>query len=170
MIAELRAWISNNRWTVSCLVACAAVFLISVTAAGCQVSDLIKVDVPDDVKSAVDVEGDVTLSQIPDVWDDWQGFVKKNTMRLEAETEQAYELLGFINSATDIAITAAGNAAPAFPGGAILIGLLSGAAGLFMKKPGTDRAIAKEKEASYNAGLEKAQNLAKSIGVEDGSA
>ena len=126
-------------------------------------SDLIKVKVPEDVKSAIDIEGDVTLTQIPDVWDDWQGFVKKNTMRLEAETEQAFELLGFINSATDLAITAAGNAAPAFPGGAILIGLLGGAAGLFLKKPGTDRAIAKEKEASYNAGMEKARELAAMI-------
>ena len=26
--------------------------------------------------------------------------------------------------------------------------------GLFLKRPGTDRAIAKEKEDSYNAGLE----------------
>ena len=55
----------------------------------------------------------------------------------------------------------------------MLVGLLSGAAGLFLKKPGTDKVIAKEKEDSYNAGVKKAEELAKmidSIGETDGTA
>ena len=156
----IKKWISKNRWSVSFAAAMLLVTALGVAASGCQVSDLITVDVPKDVKEAVDVEGDVTLTEIPDVWDDWQEYVRKNTERLESETERGYELLGFINSATDIAITAAEGAAPAFPGGAILIGLLGGAAGLFMKKPGTDREVAKEKEASYNAGMAKATEVA----------
>lgn len=170
MLDEIKAWISENRWTVSFFVASLVVLFASVAAAGCQVSDLISVDVPKDVKEAVGAEGNVTLTQIPDIWDDWQDYVKRNTERLEASTERSYELLGFINSATDIAIGAAEGAASSFPGGALLVGLLSGAAGLYMKKPGTDRAIAKEKEASYNAGLEKAKALAAAVGVDNGAA
>lgn len=153
-------WIKSNRITVSFAVAAVAVLLVSVAAAGCQVSDLITVDVPTDVKDAVGVDGRVSLTQVPDIWDDWQDYVKRNTERLERSTERSYELLGFINSATDIAIGAAEGAASSFPGGALLVGLLGGAAGLYMKKPGTDRVIAKEKEASYNAGMEKAKALA----------
>lgn len=158
-------WIRSNPLSLSLGVGAVLALLVSLTASGCQVSDLITVDVPEDVKEAVGVEGKVTLTDVPDVWDDWQDYVRKNTDRLESETERAYELLGFINSATDLAITAAGNAAPAFPGGAILVGLLTGAAGLYMKKPGTDREIAKAKEASYNAGMEKAKALAVVAGV-----
>jgi len=153
-------WIKDNRMAVSFFVASMAALFISLAASGCQVSDLISVDVPTDVKDAVGIEGKVTLTQIPDVWDDWQDYVEKNTKRLESSTERSYELLGFVTAATNIAIGAAEGAASSFPGGAILVGLLSGAAGLYMKKPGTDRAIAKEKEASYNAGMDKAKSLA----------
>ena len=161
----MREWVSENKIVVSFFVASIAVMFISLAAYGCQISDLIRVDVPNDVKTAVGIEGNVTLTQIPDVWDDWQDYVEKNTKRLEAESERSYELLGFINSATNIAIGAAEGAASSFPGGALLIGLLSGAAGLYMKKPGTDRVIAKEKEASYNAGLEKAKALAEALPI-----
>jgi len=155
----MKNWIQNNRWSLTLFASAALVFMMSVVVSGCQMSDLIKVDVPSDVKEATGVEGDVSLTELPDVWDDWEDYVKKNTDRLEASTERSYELLGFINSATDMAITAAGGAAPAFPGGAILVGLLSGGAGLLLKTPGTDRKIAAEKEASYNAGIEKAKEL-----------
>lgn len=155
----MKTWIENNKWSLTLFASAAVVAVLGIAAAGCQMSDLIKVDVPSDVKEATGVEGDVSLTELPDVWDDWEDYVKKNTDRLEASTERSYELLGFINSATDMAITAAGGAAPAFPGGAILVGLLSGGAGLLLKKPGTDRKIAAEKEASYNAGIEKAKEL-----------
>jgi hypothetical protein len=165
----MREWVSENRLVVSFFLASVAVLLISLAAYGCQISDMIRVDVPKDVQHAVGIEGKVTLTQIPDVWDDWHDYVEKNTKRLEAETERSYELLGFINSATNIAIGAAEGAASSFPGGAILIGILSGAAGLYMKKPGTDRVIAKEKEASYNAGLEKAKAIGLAVGLGDGT-
>ena len=111
----MREWLEKNPMAISFAVAAAVVLLISVTAAGCQMSDLITVDVPNDVKEAVGIEGDVTLTQAPDVWDDWHDYVKRNTDRLEAGTERAYELLGFMNAATEIALTAAEGAAPAFP-------------------------------------------------------
>lgn len=170
MIEKAQRWIAGNTWSVSLIVAACLFVTAIVVLSGCQVSDLIRVDVPSDVKEAVGVEGNVTLTQIPDIWDDWEAYVKRNTERLESGTERAYEMLGFINSATDIAIGSAQGAASSFPGGAILIGLLSGAAGLYMKKPGTDKAIAKEKEASYNAGLEKARALAAAVGVDNGAA
>jgi len=156
-------WIKKNPMAISLAVASLALLFVNLAVAGCQVSDLVKVEVPDGVKTAVGVDGVVTLTDVPDVWDDWKDFVEKNTKRFESETERSYEILGFINGATQMALSAAGTAAPAFPGGAILLSLLSGAAGLYMKKPGTDRAIAKEKEASYNAGLEKAKSLAASV-------
>lgn len=161
-------WIRSNPLSISFAFAAVISLFISLSAAGCQVSDLISVDVPEDVKEAVGVEGGVSLTDLPDVWDDWQEYVQRNTDRLESETERSYELLGFINSATELAITAASNAAPAFPGGAILVSLLTGAAGLYMKKPGTDRVIAKEKEDSYNAGMDKARALADAAGVPAG--
>ncbi len=166
-------WIKNNRWAVSMAISALLVAVVGVVAAGCQLSDIVSVDVPSDIRKSVGVEGRVSLSEAEDVWSDWQSFVKRNTEKFDRETQESYELLGFISTATDIAITSANSATPAFPGGAMLVGLLSGAAGLFLKKPGTDKVIAKEKEDSYNAGVKKAEELAKmidSIGETDGTA
>ena len=159
-------WIKKNGWSTTFAAAAVGIALMGLLLSGCQMSDLIKVDVPKDVQEAVDSEPKVTLTAAPDLWDDWQAYVKRNTEKLESRTERAYELLGFINSATDMALVAAEGAAPAFPGGAILVGLLGGTAGLFLKRPGTDKQIAKEKEASYNAGMEKARELAAAAGLE----
>lgn len=167
------AWIKENKWCVTMFVMALLVAAMGVAAAGCQLQDLVSVKVPGDIREAVGVEGRVTLSNAPDVWSDWQKFVKTNTERFQRETENSYELLGFISTATDIAITSASAAAPAFPGGAVLVGLLSGAAGLFLKRPGTDKVIAKEKEDSFNAGAKKAEELAgliKKMGDPDGTA
>ena len=60
-------------------------------------------------------------------------------------------------------IGALGEASNAFPGGALLFSGLSLAAGLFLKKPGTDKVVAKEKEDSYNAGLAKGKAMAVAI-------
>jgi len=164
-------WIKDNRWPVSMMVAAILVAVMGMVAAGCQLSDIVSVDVPEDVRRSVGIEGRVSLSDAPDVWSDWQGFVKSNTERFQQETENSYELLGFISTATDMAITSASAASPAFPGGAMLVGLLSGAAGLFLKKPGTDKVIAKEKMDSFNAGVKKAESLSAAIReVTDGAA
>ena len=161
----IKDWIKANTWSASFATGCVVLTVMCFVASGYLATDLISVDVPKDVLEATGHEGKVSLTEVPDVWDDWQAYVEKNTKRLESETDKSYELLGFINTATDVAISGASQAAPAFPGGALLIGALGGAAGLFMKKPGTDRAIAKEKEASYNAGISKAETLAKIAGV-----
>ena len=166
----MKNWIHKNPLAVSAFAGAIAVLMFCLAASGCQVSDLIKVNVPSEVKEAVGVEGDVTLTDAPVVWEDWNQYVKKNTDRFESETKKSYELLGFINTATDIAISSAEAAAPAFPGGAIVFGLLAGTAGLFMKKPGTDKVLAKEKEDSYNAGMKKAKDLGKIWEDQDGTA
>jgi len=166
----MKNWIQKNPLALSAAAAAVSVLMFCLAAAGCQVGDLIKVNVPSEVKEAVGVEGDVTLTEVPIVWEDWDQFVKRNTDRFESQTKKSYELLGFINTATDIAIASAESAAPAFPGGAIVFGLLAGTAGLFMKKPGADKVLAKEKEDSYNAGIKRAEDLGKIWEEQDGTA
>ena len=48
-------------------------------------------------------------------------------------------------------------------GGALLFSGLTMATGLFMKRPGESKAVAKEKEKSYNAGMAKGKELVEQI-------
>jgi hypothetical protein len=153
---------SNPAATFS-LAGAAAVMLFCLAASGCAVEDLINVDVPKGVRNSLEIEGSVSLGESDQVWTDWNNYVRQNTDRFERETASSYELLGFVTGVTDLAIGAASNVAPAFPGGAIMVGILSGAAGLWVKKPGTAKVIAKEKEDSYRAGMDKAIEVSKLV-------
>jgi hypothetical protein len=59
----------------------------------------------------------------------------------------------------DLGLAAANEGAGQIPGGAFLVGGLSLLTGLVLKRPGEDKRVGKEKEDSYNAGLEEGKRL-----------
>ena len=148
-------WVKSNftKWGVSASFAVAALLLV--TASGCTLQDWVRVAVPKPVAQVAGVEGDVYLSSVDLVWAEWESFVVRNTNAFEAADAAARERLATLETLTDLGI---GAVEASIPGGAPLGGLalsaLSLMTGLFLKRPGTDRVIAKEKEASFNAGLE----------------
>ncbi|MCH8853829.1 MAG: hypothetical protein IID41_14425, partial [Planctomycetes bacterium] len=72
------------------------------------------------------------------------------------EVEDKLALFSFISSTLNAGLSLAqGPVSAAFPGGAIIFGVLTGAAGLFLNRPGTAAKMAGEKEASFNEGMKR---------------
>ena len=148
-------WMKNNlsKWGVS--TCCAIAGLLLVTVSGCTLQDFVRVAVPKPVAQVTGVEGEVYLSSVGLVWDEWEAYVTRNTNAFEAADIKARERLAALESLTDIGLGAIESSIPGgAPLGGVALSALSLMTGLFLKRPGTDRAIAKEKEDSYNAGLE----------------
>tara|TARA_R110001632_G_scaffold127001_1_gene240750 strand:- start:40 stop:558 length:519 start_codon:yes stop_codon:yes gene_type:complete len=153
-------WFKDNRNAV--LLACSTLILLGVVsgAAGCSLQDFIKVDVPEDVQLVTDAPVQISLADAQFIWDEWEGFVDRNTNELAiaiGDAEQRYQTL---SNVTSMGIEALTVQAGQIPGGAILVTGLSLLTGLFLKKPGTDKVVAGEKENSYNAGIESGKKLA----------
>ena len=155
----MKSFIKDNKVAISAGLLALLFIVLAVVANGCQLSDLVNVKVPSGVQKSVNAPPRVTLTQVPMVWEDWEHYVQSNTERFESETARAQEILGFISSLADTALAAGGQAAPGIPGGALIFGALTGAAGLFIRKPGDGKLLHQEKEDSYNAGVKKARAI-----------
>jgi hypothetical protein len=133
------------------LVTCGAVLAV---LQGCNLASFVKVDVPPQVAVAVGADEETTLDDVDMVWADWKIYVETNTNRFERSIEDAQERYAVISQITDIGIKAAEGEISGLPGGTILLSGLSLIAGLFLKRPGEDARVAKEKRDSYNKGIE----------------
>lgn len=140
-----------------------AFFLGASVLAACQVEDLIKVDVPPEVARAVETEERVTVADSQAVWEDWVAWVDRQTSRLEQSIAEGQERVGLIRSLTEAGISIGQDAASTLPGGALISAALAGLGGLFLRRPGDATRERLEKEASYNAGLEKGRQLAGTV-------
>jgi len=125
---------------------------------GCQVEDMIQVQMPEGVQQGAEVEETVPLSQVKYVVEDWRHFFRMNTWKLEDNVERAQLMADVINSLLNIGLSEAGGIASVVPGGAIAMGALSYFFGLYRKQPGSDKVVAKEKMDSYNKGHDDGRN------------
>ena len=153
-------WLKDNRNAV--LLACSTLILLGVVsgAAGCSLQDLIKFDVPAGVQAATDSPERASLADAQFLWSEWQSFVDRESNELAKSVGDANERYEVLSNLTSMGIEALTVQAGQIPGGAILVTGLSLLTGLFLKKPGTDKAVAGEKENSYNAGIESGKKLA----------
>jgi len=153
-------WIKENRNAV--MLACATLILLGVAsgAAGCSLQDLIKFDVPPAVSQVTDAPERASLSDAQFIWDEWQKHVDSASNQLAKSVGEANERYEILSNLTSMGVEALSVQAGQFPGGAILVTGLSLLTGLFLKKPGTDKAVAGEKENSYNAGISAGKKMA----------
>lgn len=143
--------------------AAVATLIIALTVQGCNLQSLIKFDVPTGVQGAIDANAVETLDNSDYVWQQWQNWVEANSTALAKNISDANARVALINDVTAMGIGALGEVSNSFPGGAVIFSGLSLLAGWFLKRPGEDKAVAKEKEDSYNAGLAKGKELAEQI-------
>jgi len=139
-------------------------FLVS--AQGCDLQSMVKVDVPPPVIEAIapdDLEGDITLADAQRVWEDWTNYVQTNTERLRSAIDDANDRYYALASIIDTGVSILGDHAGAFPFGAVVMSGLGVLTGLFLKRPAEDKRVASEKEASYNAGLKTGANIADAV-------
>ena len=130
---------------------------------GCNLASFVPVNIPPAVKAAVDLPQDerVTLDSADAVYEEWVAHVNLNTRKFETAIEDANERYIVLKQLTDIGLGVASEQASGIPGGAILLSGLSLLGGLFLKRPGEDSRVAKEKRDSYNKGIEVGATLVK---------
>lgn len=144
-------------------------------AQGCDLRSMTKLEVPPDIKGLIaqgpeDVDREYTLAEVDFVVTEWRSYVDRNNGYILAAVKDAEERYALAGSLIDLGVGIGTEAASTLPGGAIIVSGLTLLTGLFMKRPGEDKRVSKEKEDSYNAGLEEGRRLAEAVKAELGKA
>lgn len=154
MFDKIKAFINDRPQFVAVIVLFAICAGILLALQGCNLASLVKVDVPPQVAAAVNATDETTLANADIVVADWEAFVNTNTTKLNRSIEDAKERYAVLVQVTDIGLRTIEGEVSGIPGGTILLSGLSLIAGLFLKRPGEDSRVAKEKRDSYNKGIE----------------
>ena len=157
--------LEKNRRAAILISSSIGVLLLAATLSACQIEDLVKVDVPKDVAEAIGSEERIPVSSSSEAWEDWVAWVDRESSRFADRIDQAQETAGVLRSLTETGLQIGQDAASTLPGGAAIATVLAGLGGLFLRRPGDAKRDRLEKEASYNAGLEKGREIA--AGLED---
>ena len=137
----------------------AVMIAVSLGVSGCQLDQLIQVDVPKDVQQATSSDEQVPLADSELLWNEWASYVETNTEALRLRIGNASSQYSTVSSLTSMGLESAGTAASTLPGGAFIVAGLTGLGGLFLKRPGTDKMIQKEKESSFNKGFKVGKDV-----------
>jgi len=144
----------------TCIAIGVGLFALTIAVSGCQMGDIVKVDVPLSVRAVVPSAPRVSYNQGVELFDDWQAQVKRTGNNFQLELEKKAELVSLLSSFTSNSITAGIPVLQSIPGGGFLATGLLALGAWFTKSPGTSKLLAKEKEASFNKGMEKGTNAA----------
>jgi hypothetical protein len=158
----------KNRPAAISIVAAMCVLLLGSVLSACQVDDLVKVDVPTGVATAIDSGERIPVSATDAAWEDWTAWVERESTRFADEIDDGKRTVGVLTSLAETGIRVGQDAASTIPGGAILGSGLALLGGLFLRRPGDAKREQAEKDAAYNAGREQGESLAKTVieGVE----
>jgi hypothetical protein len=154
-------WINNNKaaasWGMLAMIAATAILVLN----GCSLDQMVKFDPPPAVSEAIqDDRKSIPLADGELVWDRWHDWVAVNSDRLEDAIGDAHGQWEILNAIGDTGLGFLGEAAPMIPGGGLLFGGLTMLSGLMLKRPGTDKFVSKEKQESYNKGIEEGKKMA----------
>jgi hypothetical protein len=154
-------WLKDNANGLVMLVMALSIVGVLWVMSGCSLGDLIQVEVPRDVAKAIGTPSSIKLSQSDQAWEDWTAYVEKGSRQFSDNIADANYTFGVIQAFAQTGIEAGSTAALGLgPGGALIGTLLAFGGGLMLKKPGTDTTVRKEKEDSYNKGVEIGKRLA----------
>jgi hypothetical protein len=153
-------YIKGNKTGTSILAVVIACILGLAFASGCgSLDDMVKVNVPEQVQQATHSKGTIPLSNAIHVRRQYVTEVKFALDKFDENIEGATAFRDLALSLLNTGMVAGQGALAGFPGGAVLMSLLAGVGGLYLKKPGTDAEINAAKEDSFNAGQKKAKDL-----------
>ena len=144
--------------TLLALGAAASIALFAL--AGCQVGDVVQANVPQAVRKVVPSEPRVSFNEAKVVYADWRASVERTAEQFQSELDRKAELVSLLSSLTNDALLVGVPVLESLPGGGLLATGLVGFGAWFLRSPGTDKRLAREKEASFNKGLEEGRTLA----------
>jgi hypothetical protein len=143
----------------TCLALGAAAAIMLFALAGCQVGDVVQANVPQAVRQVVPSEPRVSFNEARAVYADWRASVERTAEQFQLELDRKAELVSLLSSLTNDAMLVGVPVLESLPGGGLLTTGLVGLGAWFLRSPGTDKRLAREKEASFNKGLEEGRAL-----------
>ena len=156
------AFRTNPRAAWLIVAAITALALTSILSA-CGIQDIVKIDVPTGIQTAIDLEPRISVSESGAAWDEWVAWVDRNSTRFSGEIDEGQATAGLIASLTDTGLALGKDAASTLPGGAFISTGLALMGGLFLKRPGDKAKEKQEAEKSYTAGLQKGREIATTV-------
>jgi len=144
--------------TLLALGAAASIALFAM--AGCQVGDVVQANVPQTVRKVVPSEPRVSFNEAKLVYADWRASVERTAEQFQTELDRKAELVSLLSSLTNDTMLSGVPVLETVPGGGLLTTGLVGLGAWFLRSPGTDKRLAREKEASFNKGLDEGRALA----------
>ena len=142
---------------------CVLGLLVLTTVNGCDLQKMVKFDVPPAVREVTGSEKQETLANSAFVWSEWESHVKTNSDRLASSIDDANSRIAVIQNLTNLGLGVLGDNMGGIPGGAMIMSTITLLGGLFMKRPGEDKRVNKEKEDSYNAGMAVAKDIIEEV-------
>lgn len=159
----MKQFLEQNRKASVLICGALLAMLVASALSACSLEDMIDFDVPPKVAAAIDVSESEPVSMSAQVWEDWEAWVEKESRRLADSISESEKTLGVLRSLSETGLSLGQGAASTLPGGALISSALALAGGLFLKRPGTDKEVSKEKERSYKAGIEEGQKIATQV-------
>jgi len=144
-----------NWKSISLMAAIVGLVVLMTACSGVTLADLVQVDVNQDVQEATQSPAKVPLSEAPFVREKYVNDFKTNLAHLDKEISDAQLFTDFIGSLINTGLQLSEGPLQGVPMGGVIFAALGGLAGLFVRKPGTqkeidaawDEAAAKTREA-----------------------
>jgi hypothetical protein len=120
---------------------------------GCDLATLVRIDVPEPVQEAIGVPGSVSYAEAESAWNEWKLFVQINSDRMASQIEAGRERFELLQSVANTGLEALSENASLFPGGGLLVGVLGGVGGLFIRRPGDKKKAQAERVQAFQHGM-----------------
>lgn len=120
---------------------------------GCDLATLVRVKVPEPVQEAIGVPESVSYANAEAAWNEWKLYVQINSDRLAAEIDAGRERFELLQTVANTGLDALTENAALVPGGGLLVGVLGGLGGLFIRRPGDKKRAQAERAQAFNHGM-----------------
>lgn len=124
---------------------------------GCDLATLVRVKVPDPVQEAIGVPESVSYANAEAAWNEWKLYVQINSDRLAAEINAGRERFELLQAVANTGLEALTENAALVPGGGVLVGVLGGLGGLFIRRPGDKKKLVEAVQKGFQEGVSVAR-------------
>ena len=140
---------------------------VAAVVSGCGLGSLIRVGTPTGIQQDQGLAKSLSLDDAEVQYRIWWSRISEEGAAWKANIDRGDEIRGLLGNLTLGALDSIGPAVAGIPLGGALLPFLTGAVALFVRRPGDKSAetLRKEKEESYNKGIEVGRELAaKAVG------